>query len=100
MGFGFLALAWNALGERERGLWYLHRLEALATDTGELPESWCRDPEHQHYFNSPLCWSHALHVIAAESLGHHRVDGPTVSRASGRRVAVPMPWVREIPAEQ
>jgi GH15 family glucan-1,4-alpha-glucosidase len=98
MGFGFLALAWNAIGERERGLWYLHRLETLATDTGELPESWCRDPQHHHYFNSPLCWSHALHVIATQSLGHHMIDGPTTSQASGRPVAIPMPWVRELPA--
>jgi GH15 family glucan-1,4-alpha-glucosidase len=98
MGFGFLALAWNALGERERGLWYLHRLEALTTDTGELPESWCRDPDHQRYFNSPLCWSHALHVIAAKSIGHHTAHGATASRASGRRVAAPLPWVRELPA--
>lgn len=45
MGFGFLALAWSALGERERGLDYLRRHESAATDAGELPESWCRDPE-------------------------------------------------------
>jgi GH15 family glucan-1,4-alpha-glucosidase len=73
MGFGFLALAWDALGERERGRWYLHRLDNVITDAGELPESWCRDPEHHQYYNSPLCWSHALHVIAATKLGHRTV---------------------------
>jgi GH15 family glucan-1,4-alpha-glucosidase len=69
MGFGFLALAWDALGDRERGLWYLHCLEGAATDTGELPESWCRDPSHDRYFNSPLAWSHGLHIVASAQLG-------------------------------
>ena len=68
MGLGFLALAWNALGERERGNWYLHRLETTATDAGDFPESWCRDPDHPEYFNSPLCWSHALHIVATVQL--------------------------------
>ncbi len=70
MGLGFLALAWDALGEPERSQWYLHRLESTATNNGELPESWCRDPDHAQYYNSPLCWSHALHVVASTRLGH------------------------------
>jgi GH15 family glucan-1,4-alpha-glucosidase len=100
MGFGFLALAWNALGERERGQWYLHRLENVATDTGELPESWCRDPEHHQYYNSPLCWSHALHVIAASSLGHQTEDAATSPRPGGRPEVVVLPTVRDAAAEE
>jgi isomaltose glucohydrolase len=69
MGLGFLALSWHALGERERALAYLSQLEAAATEAGELPESWCRHPGHDRFFNSPLCWSHALHVVARAQLG-------------------------------
>jgi GH15 family glucan-1,4-alpha-glucosidase len=72
MGLGFLALAWDALGDPDRGNWYLQRLESSTTETGELPESWCRDPDHYRYFNSPLCWSHALHIVAAIRLAQHR----------------------------
>jgi GH15 family glucan-1,4-alpha-glucosidase len=99
MGFGFLALAWNALGEPDRGRWYLHRLENVATDTGELPESWCRDPEHHQYYNSPLCWSHALHVIAATSLAH-QADGPAASpHTEGPPEVVALPGVRGATAD-
>ena len=85
MGFGFLALAWEALGEPERARWYLHRLQAVATESGELPESWCCDPTHQQYFNSPLCWSHALHVVAKVQLAEPRVRPATspVQRRAG-----------------
>jgi GH15 family glucan-1,4-alpha-glucosidase len=69
MGLGFLALAWNALGEAERAAWYQRRLESVATASGELPESWCHDPGHEEFYNSPLCWSHALHVIVTAELG-------------------------------
>ena len=65
MGLGFLALAWNGLGEHDRAVWYLRRLQSVATADGALPESWCHDPDHNEYYNSPLCWSHALHVIAS-----------------------------------
>lgn len=68
MGLGFLALAWDTLGEPERGHWYLRRFDAAATDTGDLPESWCNNPAHNRYFNSPLCWSHALHIVATRRL--------------------------------
>lgn len=69
MGLGFLALAWHALGEHDRAMPYLHRLESTATETGELAEAWCHDPAHDRRFNSPLCWSHALHVVAAVLVG-------------------------------
>jgi len=69
MGLAFLALTSNALGERERAVSYLRRLESTATDHGELPESWCHDPEHDRCFNTPLCWSDALHLVAAAQLG-------------------------------
>ena len=69
MGFGFLALAWEAMGEQEKALSYLDRLEDARTLDGELPESWCADPSHYRYFNSPLCWSHALYIAAAIQLG-------------------------------
>src|SRR5262249_7825037 len=68
VGLGFLPLAWNQLGDTARALGSLARLEATATESGELPEAWCRNPEHERYFNSPLCWSHALHVVAATEL--------------------------------
>jgi GH15 family glucan-1,4-alpha-glucosidase len=74
MGLGFLALAWDQLGNRERARMYLRRLEASATDSGELPESWCREPRHDKYFNSPLCWSHALHVVAASQISAVGLD--------------------------
>jgi GH15 family glucan-1,4-alpha-glucosidase len=64
MGFGFLALAWYALGEPDHGRWYLRRLESAVNDQQELPESWCHEPACSMHFNSPLCWSHALHVVA------------------------------------
>jgi GH15 family glucan-1,4-alpha-glucosidase len=86
MGFGFLALAWEALGEADRAREYLTRLRATANDASEYPESWCRDPEHDRYFNSPLCWSHALDVIASTKLGDVRaggVEGPARA-VSGR----------------
>jgi GH15 family glucan-1,4-alpha-glucosidase len=79
MGFGFLALAFDALGDRERAREYLERLHASATEDGEYPESWCRDPRHHKYFNSPLCWSHALDVVASE-----RLDGASPSGADPR----------------
>jgi len=72
IGLGFLALAWNTLGDPERGQHYLHRLEQATTDTGELPDSWCQNPAHHQYFNSPLCWSHALHVVATTQLAQHK----------------------------
>jgi GH15 family glucan-1,4-alpha-glucosidase len=72
MGFGFLALAWVSLGDRARAAEYLDRLHASATDAGEYPESWCRDPAHYRYFNSPLCWSHALDVVASAQLADVR----------------------------
>jgi GH15 family glucan-1,4-alpha-glucosidase len=72
MGLGFLALAWSALGEAERAAWYQRRLESVATVSGELPESWCHDPGHEEFYNSPLCWSHALHVIVTAELGRSK----------------------------
>lgn len=74
MGLGFLSLAWNALGERDRALAYLRRLESAATGSGALPEAWCHDPTHDGCFNSPLCWSHALHVVASVLVGRSSVD--------------------------
>lgn len=68
MGLGFLALACNALGERKAAVRYLRQLESATTATGELPESWCHDPAHDEFYNSPLCWSHALHVVACAQL--------------------------------
>jgi phosphorylase kinase alpha/beta subunit len=68
MGFGFLALAWNVLGEPTRASDYLERLHAVVNEAGEYPESWCHDPEHYRFFNSPLCWSHALDVVASAQL--------------------------------
>lgn len=79
LGFGFLALAWNALGDPGRACHYLDRLHASATETGEYPESWCRDPEHDQCFNSPLCWSHALDVVASVELAPYRL-----ARSNGR----------------
>jgi GH15 family glucan-1,4-alpha-glucosidase len=67
-GLGFLALAWNELSERDRAVWYLRRLRAVTTPTGELPESWCHDSAHDEFYNSPLCWTHALDVIAEVAL--------------------------------
>jgi phosphorylase kinase alpha/beta subunit len=79
MGFGFLALSWNALGDRERASWYLHRLEQAATLAGELPESWCHG-SHMMYFNSPLGWSHAVHLIASAKLSRRELD---IARCAG-----------------
>ena len=84
MGLGFLALAWAALGEKERAIWYEHRLQLVATPSGELPESWCHDPSHDEFYNSPLCWSHALHVIATTGLGQSKpAPGPRAGDESG-----------------
>jgi GH15 family glucan-1,4-alpha-glucosidase len=79
MGFGFLALAWNALGDADRADRYLHKLHASANEAGEYPESWCREPGHYRYFNSPLCWSHALDVVACVQL-----RGAPAARSNGR----------------
>lgn len=79
MGFGFLALSWSALGEPARACEYLDRLHAVANEAGEYPESWCRDAEHYQFFNSPLCWSHALDVVACCRLGKL-----ATTRAGGR----------------
>jgi GH15 family glucan-1,4-alpha-glucosidase len=87
MGLGFLALAWNALGEPARALEYLDRLHGVANDAGEYPESWCRDPEHYQFYNSPLCWSHALDVVACSQLGQL-----AAARSGGRQLhAAPAP---------
>ena len=86
MGLGFLALAWDALGEKERAIWYEHRLQSVATPSGELPESWCHDPGHDEFYNSPLCWSHALHVIATAGLGQQKpAPVPRAGDESGGR---------------
>jgi len=90
MGLGFLALAWNALGERERAVWYVHRLGAVATAAGELPESWCHDPAHDEFYNSPLCWSHALNVVASVELEQRRTKASTPHRLG----TVPEPEAR------
>jgi GH15 family glucan-1,4-alpha-glucosidase len=82
MGFGFLALAWNALGDPARGCDYIDRLHACATESGEYPESWCRDPGHDQNFNSPLCWSHALDIVAYSQLGQL-----SAARAGGRNLS-------------
>jgi GH15 family glucan-1,4-alpha-glucosidase len=74
MGLGFLALARNALGDRDRAIEYLRRFESVATEASELPESWCHDAGHDRRFNSPLCWSHALHVVASVQLGRRSLD--------------------------
>lgn len=84
MGLGFLALAWNALGEGERAVWYQRKLQSVVTASGELPESWCHDPGHEEFYNSPLCWAHALHVIVAAELGKKR---PVPAAAAGDRSA-------------
>ncbi len=90
MGLGFLALAWNALGEGEHAVWYERRLQSAATPSGELPESWCHDPGHEEYYNSPLCWSHALHVIVSAELGQRKsvpapaAGGEPAGRAEAR----------------
>jgi GH15 family glucan-1,4-alpha-glucosidase len=72
MGLGFLALAWHALGEAERAIWYQRKLQSVATPSGELPESWCHDPDHDEFYNSPLCWSHALQVIVTAGAGQRK----------------------------
>jgi GH15 family glucan-1,4-alpha-glucosidase len=87
MGFGFLALAYHTLGDSVRARRYLARLHASINEKGEYPESWCRDPTHQRYFNSPLCWSHALDVVASVCLQGVDVpssDAPTVVALRGR----------------
>jgi hypothetical protein len=82
MGLGFLALAWQTLGDDERAGWYLRRLQSTATPVGELPESWCHDPAHDEFYNSPLCWSHALHVIASVALDREHVKPATTERTA------------------
>jgi Glycosyl hydrolases family 15 len=89
MGFGFLALGWSMLGEPERAVWYLRRLQSAATASGEIPESWCRDSGHQECYNSPLCWSHALHVIGAVQLGRSALAPTATSRDQGSAMAAP-----------
>jgi GH15 family glucan-1,4-alpha-glucosidase len=83
MGFGFLALAWNALGDADRADRYLDRLHASANETGEYPESWCREGGHYRYFNSPLCWSHALDVVACA-----HIRGARSARSRGEALAL------------
>ena len=82
MGFGFLALAYDVLGDSDRARQYLARLHASLNQNGEYPESWCRDPGHDQYFNSPLCWSHALDVVASV-----RLRGVDLLNSDGRAVA-------------
>jgi GH15 family glucan-1,4-alpha-glucosidase len=87
MGLGFLALAWNALGEGERAVWYERKLRSAATASGVLPESWCHDAAHEEFYNSPLCWAHALHVIVSAELGQRRPgSAPAVGGESARHV--------------
>lgn len=86
MGLGFLALAHDALGDPARAERYLRQLEAAATPGAELPESWCQNPLHDEFYNSPLCWSHALHVVASVRLAHAGVlpaldDAPVADAA-------------------
>jgi hypothetical protein len=67
-------------------------LEGVATRAGELPESWCRD-SHAKYFNSPLGWSQALHLVASvevagAGLGSHHVT---------QQLAEPASWSPRLP---
>jgi hypothetical protein len=48
------------------------------TESGELPEAWCANTAHHDYYNSPLCWSHALHVVASEELERRKAKTPTL----------------------
>jgi phosphorylase kinase alpha/beta subunit len=84
MGLGFLALAWHSLGHHDRATWYLRRLRAAMTASGELPESWCHDRSHEEYYNSPLCWSHALEVVASSCLEPSRTGSSWRSAAQYR----------------
>jgi GH15 family glucan-1,4-alpha-glucosidase len=89
MGLGFLALAWNALGEAERAVWYQRKLQSVTTSSGELPESWCHDPGHEEFYNSPLCWAHALHVVVACELGRRKpVPVQAVTGESARQAGL------------
>jgi GH15 family glucan-1,4-alpha-glucosidase len=86
MGLGFLALAWNELGESERAVWYLRRLTSVTTASGELPEAWCHNPEHDEFYNSPLCWSHALHVVAEMTLDRRRIERAATPPTAGSAI--------------
>lgn len=68
LGFGLLALGWNAVGDKDKARAYLEKLEAAALPDGELPEAWCHDPECGTYYNSPLGWTHALHLTARSTI--------------------------------
>jgi GH15 family glucan-1,4-alpha-glucosidase len=71
----------------QRAIVELDRLHGVANDAGEYPESWCRDPEHYQFYNSPLCWSHALDVVACSQLGQL-----AAARSGGRQLhAAPAP---------
>jgi len=66
MGFFWLALSYNELGNKEEAKKWFERGLATRTHNGLLPELYFNDKPNG---NTPLAWSHSLAIIAGKKLG-------------------------------
>jgi phosphorylase kinase alpha/beta subunit len=66
MGFFWLALSYNKLGNKEEAKKWFERGLATRTENGLLPELYFNGKPNG---NTPLAWSHSLAIIAGKKLG-------------------------------
>jgi phosphorylase kinase alpha/beta subunit len=66
-GFGFLSLGYSALGNLEKAKYYLDKLESTILDDGSIPELYY-SKTNKYNVNTPLGWSSAMHILAAEKI--------------------------------
>jgi phosphorylase kinase alpha/beta subunit len=67
MGFGFLALAFNTIGNIDKAKYYLHKLESVMDENGNFPELYYSKTDIPNE-NNPLGWSQSLYIIAKEQI--------------------------------
>jgi len=66
-GLSWLALCWNALGDKEKAKHYLGRAGEVVTQDGKVPELYFSNSDKPNG-NVPLGWSESMYVVALKSI--------------------------------
>jgi phosphorylase kinase alpha/beta subunit len=66
-GFGFLSLGYMQLGNVEKAIYYLNKLESVMLEDGSCPELYFSGTD-KYNKNTPLGWSNAMHILAYEKV--------------------------------